>query len=107
MPDTYQQVKDATIALLTTYSHDHDIAAGYGMPLASPKYDADTKLASVGINAYVRKAITKQTNASMGARFSKWVWVGPLDLADPDTIGAFIELMCLHARVGVPDGEPT
>jgi hypothetical protein len=28
-------------------------------------------------------------------------------LAEPDTIGAFVKVMCACARVAVPSGEPT
>ena len=108
MPVTYQAVKDATIALLSDSSHDHDIKANYGQPPASPKYDADTKLATVSINVYVRRSMTKSTNAAMRAiPGMSWHAVGALDMADPDTIGAFLKLMCAHADVTIPFGEPT
>jgi len=104
----YDDVKSATISLLDTYSHDHNIESGYGRPVSAPKYSAETKLASVGINAYVRRAMMKPTNKYMRAKFpSAWQAVGASDLAEPDTIGAFIKLMCSCARVAVPNGEPT
>ena len=67
----YDEVKTATIALLSMYSHDHDIVQGYGKPPNKPKYSADTKLATVGINAYVRRAMMKPTNERMRKLF-RW-----------------------------------
>lgn len=105
---TYNDVKNATIALLDEYSHDHEIVGGYGKPASNPKYSADTKLASVGINAYVRRAMMKPTNNYMREKFpDAWLAVGASDLVDPDTIGAFIKLMCACTSVAVPNGEPT
>jgi len=105
---TYNNVKNATIALLDKYSYDHEIVGGYGKTASNPKYSADTKLASVGINAYVRRAMMKPTNEYMREKFpDAWRAVGASDLVEPDTIGAFIKLMCACTSVAVPNGEPT
>lgn len=105
---TYEEVKKATIPLLDSYSHEHDIVGGYGKPTTKPAYSAKTKLATVGINAYVRRAMMKPTNNYMRGRFgSAWTSVGASELVDADTIGAFIELMCACTGIAVPNGEPT
>ena len=105
---TYSAVKEETISLLNTYSHDHEIESGYGVPASKPKYSAQTKLASVGINAYVRRAMTTPTNTQMRESFpDAWQAVGVSEMVDPDTIGAFIVLMCAHTGVAVPFEEPT
>lgn len=105
---SYDDVKSVTVSLLDTYSYDHTIESGYGKPASKPKYSAETKLASVGINVYVRRAMMKPTNKFMRAKFpDTWSAVGASDLEGPETIGAFIKLMCMCARVAVPHGEPT
>lgn len=105
---TYDEVKNATIRLLDKYSHDHDINDGYGKPASKPRYSAGTKLASVSINAYVRRALMKPTNKYMRENFGNaWQAVGASDLVEQETIGEFIKLMCACTSVVVPNGEPT
>jgi len=107
MPN-YTDVKAATISLLNIYSHDHDILNGYGKPVDAPKYSAVTKLATVGINAYVRRAMMKPTNEAMRGKFpDSWRAVGASELVDQDTIGGFIKLMSSCNSLAVPFGEPT
>lgn len=104
----YGDVKQATIELLDLYSHEHDINKGYGRPSSNPKYSAGTKLATVGINTYVRRAMMKPTNKYMRERFpADWQSVGASELVGPDTIGGFVSLMCACTNVAVPHGEPT
>jgi len=105
---SYIEVKSASISLLNTYSHDSDILADYGNPVGAPKYSAATKLATVGINAYVRRAMMKPTNNFMRAQFyESWRAVGASELAEQDSIGGFISLMCACNSIAVPFGEPT
>ena len=105
---SYIDVKTETISLLDTYSHSHDIVKGYGKPVAAPKFSATTRLATVGINAYVRRAMMKPTNEVMRGKFpASWKAVGASELSEQETIGGFIKLMCSCNSIAVPFGEPT
>jgi hypothetical protein len=104
----YQDVKKATIELLDYYAVNVDITSGYGRPKSNPKYSAKTKLATVGLNTYVRRSMLNATNDTMYAKFkSDWRSVGQSKLEDADDIGSFIKLMCKYSSTEVPDGEPT
>ncbi|UDF34091.1 UNVERIFIED_ORG: hypothetical protein LHJ69_16035 [Shinella sp. XGS7] len=104
----YQDLKKATIELLDYYAVKVDITPGYGVPKSNPKYSAKTKLATVGLNSYVRRAMLNATNDTMQAQFkSEWRSVGQSELEDADDIGSFIKLMCKHTSTEVPEGEPT
>lgn len=105
---TYGEVKRESIYLIDRYSYDHDVIGNYGRPVDAPKYSASTKLAALGINVYVRRAMMKPVNEHMRLKFAtEWQSVGVSDLEGVQTIGAFIKLMCACASTVVPFGEPT
>ena len=108
MPATYDDVKEESIKIIDEFAVEDEVAANYLKPPASPKYSAKTSLASLGINAYVRKAITKSVSYRMRCRFGdSWKGVGASDLKDTETRGAFIRLMSGRTGVPVTFGEPT
>lgn len=64
---------------------------------------------SLGINVWVRRAMSKRVSARMHKRFGvKWKGVGITQLETVETIGAFVVLMCLLTGTQVgPHPEPT
>jgi hypothetical protein len=105
---TYEDVKAASIKLIDDYASHHEVVAGYGLPEDNPRYSASTKLSTLGVGVYVRRAMLKVTNRTMRKKFPDvWEAVGIPELEESDTLGAFIETMCACASVAVPTGEPS
>lgn len=105
---SYSEVKTEAVRLVDLFAKDDEVVAGYGKPKTKPKYSAETKLPTLGMNAYVRKAMVKSVDRQMRAKFgSAWRAVGQGELKDADTIGKFVNLMCACTSVAVPHGEPS
>lgn len=105
---SYADVKAEAIRLVDLFAKDDEVVDGYGKPKTKPKYSAGTKLPTLGMNSYVRKAMVKSVDRQMREKFgNSWRGVGQSELKDADTIGAFIKLMCACTSVAVPHGEPS
>lgn len=106
---SYSDVKEEAIRIVDEFATKHNIEAEYGNPPHKPRYSASTRLPSVGINVWVRRAMPKLTSSRMRDRFgSAWQGIGASQLEPIETIGAFIELMCQQTLTPVaPPPEPT
>ena len=105
----YATVKSEAIALVDEFSTKHQVAKNYGVPANKPKYSAATRLPSIGINVWVRRAMPKRISTHMHSKFGgTWKGIGASQLEPVETIGAFIELMCKQTGTPVdPPPEPT
>ena len=104
---TYDDIKLATLRLIDAWSEDKDIEGNYLLPPDKPKYDAKTDLGSIGVGKLRRRKMTKAVNGRMRSLVGAgWNNVGHLQLADVETIGAFVLLMTRSAQATLPDGEP-
>lgn len=105
----YSDVKEEAIRIIDEFATQHEVEKHYGQPKFKPRYSASSKLASLGINMWVRRAMPKRVSSRMYQRFgTAWKGVGITQLETVETIGAFIVLMCLLTGTPVdPFPEPT
>jgi hypothetical protein len=96
----YAQAKAAAIDVLDDFTK-LDIKSGYG-----GKYKATTKLDTIGIVDVIRAVMPHRTNKVFSTASRAWSNVGSIDLIQCSTISAFIKLVCAHATIAVPAGEP-
>jgi len=96
----YVQAKALAIDVIDDFTK-LDVQSGYGT-----KYKAATKLDAVGIVDVIRAVMPHRTNKVFSNASTKWSNVGSIDLVQCSTIGDFIKLVCGHAFIAIPAGEP-
>jgi hypothetical protein len=100
---SYPKLKKLSIDLVDDF-FDGDLFAHYG---PGETYSSKTKLDDIEVSAAKRAVMISRVNKVFAPEVGAgWRDVRPVDTVKCSTIGDFIKLMCKHAGLGIPVGEP-